>query len=78
MELIKRERNIENYTIRYIPDKFVKTDSEGNEYLTITDTNANYFYGKIPFSAITREGNYKLDSAGKRIPTTIDINIFSV
>ena len=75
MELIKRERNIENYTIRYIPDKFVKTDSEGNEYLTIDDTNSFYFYGKIPEYKIDDDWNYIIKD-GDKVVNTIDIDIF--
>ena len=74
MKYIEVERNLENYTVRTIPDSLITVNDKGE---TVVDVDSpRYFYGKIPFSAITREGNYKLDSAGKRIPTTIDINIF--
>jgi len=74
MKYIEVERNLENYTVRTIPDSLISVNDKGE---TVVDIDSpRYFYGKIPYSAITMEGNYKLNRDGERIPTTIDINIF--
>jgi len=50
MELVKRKRTIENYVVRYIPER-LQDDTE-------LDINApDYFYGKIP--------DFKVDSDWK-------------
>ena len=68
MEITKRERNIENYIIRNIPDRSL--DEE-------IDTNApDYYYGKIPDFKINDNWELILDDNNQPIPNTVDINIF--
>ena len=74
MEYIYRKRNLENYTVRTIPDSLISVNSDGE---TVVDTTSpKYFYGQIPYSAITSEGDYIVDRRGRGIRNTINVNIF--
>jgi hypothetical protein len=69
MDLIKRKRSIENYIIRYVPER-LQDDLE-------LDINApDYFYGKIPNFKVDSNWEYMKDSNGNDIPNTVDIDIF--
>ena len=69
MELIKRKRTIENYVVRYIPER-LQDDTE-------LDINApDYFYGKIPDFKVDSDWKYMKDDNGNDIPNTVDIDVF--
>jgi len=69
MELIKRKRSIDNYIIRYIPER-LQDDLE-------LDINApDYFYGKIPNFKVDSDWKFIKDTNGNDIPNTVDIDIF--
>jgi len=69
MDLIKRKRSIENYIIRYVPER-LQDETE-------LDINApDYFYGKIPNFKVDSNWEYMKDSNGNDIPNTVDIDIF--
>jgi hypothetical protein len=74
MEIIRKKRNLENYTIRSIPKSVLKKDSNGKTI--IDESNPNYYYGKIPVYKVDKEGNFRLDSFGQKIINTINIDIF--
>jgi hypothetical protein len=74
MKLIYRKRNLENYTVRNIPNSVLVKDSDGKT--VIDESSPNYYYGTIPEYKIDKEGNYILDSNGEKIVNTIDINLF--
>lgn len=74
MEIIRKKRNLENYTVRSIPKSVLKKDSNGKT--VIDETKPNYYYGKIPDYKVDKEGNFILDSFGQKIVNTIDIDIF--
>ena len=47
MKYIEVERNLENYTVRTIPDSLITVNDKGE---TVVDVDSpRYFYGKIPF-----------------------------
>jgi len=74
MEYIEIKRNLENYTVRTIPESLITINSKGE---TVVDTDSpKYFYGTIPYSAITSEGEYIVDRGGRGIRNTINVNIF--
>ena len=74
MKYIKRKRNLENHTVRNIPDSVLITNANGD---TVIDENSpNYFYGKVPKDKIDENGDYILDFAGNKIPNTINVDIF--
>ena len=74
MDYLKIKRNLENYTVRNIPKRLITVNASGD---TVVNTSSpNYYYGQIPEYKIDKEGFFILDSAGKKIPNTIDINIF--
>jgi hypothetical protein len=69
MELIKRKRSIENYVVRYVPERL-----RGEPEL---DINApDYFYGKIPDFKVDSDWKYMRDANGNDIPNTVDIDVF--
>jgi len=69
MELVKRKRTIENYVVRYIPER-LQDDTE-------LDINApDYFYGKIPDFKVDSDWKYMKDDNGNDIPNTVDIDVF--
>ena len=74
MEIIRKKRNLENYTVRSIPKSVLIKNSDGKTI--IDESNPNYYYGKIPNFKIDKEGNFILNSFGQKIPNTIDINVF--
>jgi len=74
MEIIRKKRNLENYTIRSIPKSVLKKDAEGKT--VIDESNPKYYYGKIPNYKIDKEGNCILNSFGQKIVNTIDISLF--
>ena len=74
MEIIRKKRNLENYTVRSIPKSVLKKDAEGKT--VIDESNPKYYYGKIPDYKIDKEGNYILNSFGQKIVNTIDISLF--
>ena len=74
MEYLKTKRNLENYTIRSIPDTVITTNSEGES--VINESSSHYYYGTIPEFKINKEGNFILNPYGQKIKNTIDINIF--
>jgi hypothetical protein len=74
MELIRKKRNLENYTVRSIPKSVLIKDSEGKTI--INETSPNYYYGKIPNYKIDKEGNFILNSFGQKIINTINIDLF--
>ena len=74
MEYIKRERNLENYTIRSIPKSVLITGSDGKK--VIDTSNSKYYYGTIPDYKIDKEGDFILSPQQNKITNTIDINIF--
>ena len=68
MEITKRQRTIENYIIRNVPDRLLDED---------IDTNApDYYYGKIPDFKINDNWELILDDNNQPIPNTVDIDIF--
>ena len=68
MEITKRQRSIENYIIRNVPDRLLDED---------IDTNApDYYYGKIPDFKINDNWELILDDNNQPIPNTVDIDIF--
>ena len=74
MDYLKIKRNLENYTVRNIPKRLITVNASGD---TVFNTSSpNYYYGQIPEYKIDKEGFFILDSAGEKIPNTIDINIF--
>jgi len=74
MDYLKIKRNLENYTVRNIPKRLITVNASGD---TVVNTSSpNYYYGQIPEYKIDKEGFFILDSAGEKIPNTIDINIF--
>lgn len=74
MEIIRKKRNLENYTVRSIPKSVLKKDADGKTI--IDETNPKYYYGKIPDYKVDKEGNFILNSFGQKIVNTIDIDIF--
>jgi hypothetical protein len=74
MELIRKKRNLENYTIRSIPKSVLIKDKDGKTI--IDENNPKYYYGKIPDFKIDKEGNFILTPLGQKIVNTIDINLF--
>jgi len=71
MEYIKRRKNLENYTIRNIPD-FAITFSGSTP---IINTNVYPWYGTIPDYKIDKDGNFII-VGGDKVVNTIDINLF--
>ena len=74
MKVIDLKICLEDYTVRNIPSSVLKTDVDGNE--VIDYTNPNCYYGKIPTFKIDNDGEFVLDSFGKKQEKTIDINLF--
>jgi hypothetical protein len=75
MELIKRKRNLEYYTVRSIPKSLITYDEDG--CIISADTSSDkYYYGTIPDYKIDSNGDFILDSNGNKIPNTIDIDLF--
>jgi len=74
MEIIRKKRNLENYTVRSIPKSVLKKDADGKT--VIDETNPKYYYGKIPDYKIDKEGNFILNSFGQKIVNTIDVDLF--
>lgn len=74
MEIIRKKRNLENYTVRNIPKSVLIKNSEGKT--VIDENNPNYYYGKIPDFKIDEEGNFLLNPFGQKIINTINIDLF--
>jgi hypothetical protein len=74
MKYIRKKINLENFTVRDIPKSILKTNSEGKT--VIDEDNPKYYYGTIPEFKIDKEGNFKLNPLGQKIPNTIDISLF--
>ncbi len=74
MEYIEVEINLENYTVRNIPESLISIDADGK---TVVDTNSPlYYYDKIPDYKIDRDGKFILDTTQQKIPNTINVNVF--
>jgi hypothetical protein len=74
MKYIRKKINLENFTIRSIPKSVLIKNSEGKT--VIDESNPKYYYGTIPEFKIDKEGNFKLNSFGQKIPNTIDVSLF--
>ena len=74
MENIEVKRNLENYTVRTIPESLISVNAEGK---TVVNTNSPfYYYGKIPEYKIDKEGKFILNTIQQKITNTININVY--
>ena len=74
MENIEVKRNLENYTVRTIPESLISVNAEGK---TVVNTNSPfYYYGKIPQYKIDKDGKFILNTIQQKITNTININVY--
>lgn len=74
MEYIEVKINLENHTIRTIPESLISIDADGK---TVVDIHSPfYYYDKIPDYKIDRDGKFILDTIQQKIPNTINVNVF--
>ena len=74
MENIEVEINLENYTVRNIPESLISVNADGK---IVVDTNSPlYYYGKIPDYKIYKDGEFILNTTQQKITNTININVF--
>ena len=74
MEYIEVKINLENYTVRTIPESLISVDIDGK---TVIDTNSPlYYYGKIPDYKINIDSEFILNTTQQKITNTINVNVF--
>ena len=74
MEYIEVKINLENYTVRNIPESLISVNADGK---IVVDTNSPlYYYGQIPDYKIYKDGEFILNTTQQKITNTININVF--